>query len=106
MPIEDAKKTGVVLKCGKGMYSSVMTTCTTSHKKIYNRAPTWEELIADMYTQWRNDDNNSGGKNDIEHSLVSTKRVARKMISVRVTSVEKQDTLQETVLRKEVLMWM
>ena len=74
--IDVEKKTGVVLKCGKDKYSSVMTTCTTSHKMVHKRAPTCDELIADMYTQWRIDDNNSGGKNDIDEDDVKETALA------------------------------
>ena len=76
MPIEDAKKTGVVLSYGKGTYGSVMTSTTVSNKKIHNRVPTCDELIADMYTQWRIDDNNSGGKNDIDEDDVKETALA------------------------------
>ena len=70
--IDVEKKTGVVLKCGRVEYSGVMTMCTTQHKMTNNRAPTCEELIADMYMQWRINSNAAGWKNGKDEDVKET----------------------------------
>ena len=62
MNIPDKKKSGVVLRCGKGTYNAVMATTTVAKKKSSKGHPTAEELIEDMHTQWRISSNTSGGK--------------------------------------------
>ena len=62
MPIDDKKRTGVVLRCGKDHYAESMTATSVSIRRTEKRAATCDELLADMYTQWRIQNNTSGGK--------------------------------------------
>ena len=66
MNIDNKKKSGVVLRCGKGTYNAVMATTTVNKKKSSKGHPTAEELIEDMHTQWRISSNTSGGKDALE----------------------------------------